>query len=55
MSTPTLNEACVCGSDFSRGLASNGMAIFISGTASVDENGRTVHAGEFKAQAELRF
>jgi 2-iminobutanoate/2-iminopropanoate deaminase len=40
-------------SSFSRGLRLNikGVAIlFISGTASVDENGNTVHEGDFRAQ-----
>jgi enamine deaminase RidA (YjgF/YER057c/UK114 family) len=53
MTTPTLNEAWVYGSDFSRGLKvveANKIALYISGTASVDEHGRTVHAGDFEAQ-----
>ncbi len=40
-------------SSFSRGLRIdlNGLAILlISGTASIDENGQTVHAGDFRAQ-----
>lgn len=40
-------------SSFSRGLAFelNGYKIlFISGTASVDENGKTIHIGDFRAQ-----
>lgn len=40
-------------SSFSRGLRLNikGVAIlFISGTASVDESGKTVHEGDFRAQ-----
>lgn len=55
MSTPTLNEAWTYGSDFSRGIrieGKNGTTLFISGTASVDENGSTVHHGDFEAQAE---
>jgi enamine deaminase RidA (YjgF/YER057c/UK114 family) len=55
MSTPTLNEAWMYGSDFSRGvkvIGKNSIALFISGTASVDEEGRTVHQGNFEAQAE---
>lgn len=43
---------------FSRGIRVDleGCAmIFISGTASVDEKGRSVHAGDFTAQAERAF
>jgi enamine deaminase RidA (YjgF/YER057c/UK114 family) len=53
MVTPTLNEACTYGSDFSRGLRvveGNRIALFVSGTASVDEEGRTAHPGDFEAQ-----
>ena len=49
----TLNEAPAYGSAFSRGLRLDikGITILlISGTASVDEHGRTVHAGDFRAQ-----
>ncbi len=45
-------------SSFSRGLRIdlNGLAILLlSGTASVDESGRTVHAGDFRAQARRTF
>lgn len=55
MSSPTLNEAWVYGSAFSRGvkvMGANGTTLFISGTASVDEQGRTTHGGDFEAQAE---
>jgi enamine deaminase RidA (YjgF/YER057c/UK114 family) len=55
MSAPTLNEAWMYGSDFSRGIkiaGDNGITLFISGTASVDEEGQTVHEGDFEAQAE---
>jgi enamine deaminase RidA (YjgF/YER057c/UK114 family) len=55
MSTPTLNEAWSYGADFSRGLRvteSNKIALYISGTASIDEAGRTIHVGDFPAQAE---
>ncbi len=50
-----LNEAyCYAKpSSFSRGLRINLKGItflFISGTASVDENGRSLHAGDFRAQ-----
>ena len=55
MTTPTLNEAPVYGSDFSRGmriLEANKVALHISGTASLDEAGRTVHVDDFEAQAD---
>jgi enamine deaminase RidA (YjgF/YER057c/UK114 family) len=48
-----LNEAPVYGSAFSRGLRLDirGVTILlISGTASVDEHGRTVHVGDFGGQ-----
>jgi 2-iminobutanoate/2-iminopropanoate deaminase len=48
-----LNEAPVYGSAFSRGLRLDirGITILlISGTASVDEHGRTVHVGDFGGQ-----
>jgi len=53
MHTPTLNEAPEYGSAFARGMK---MALpeqtnlFISGTASVDEVGATVHTGDVRAQ-----
>ena len=55
MTTPTLNEAPVYGSDFSRGmrvLEGNRIALHISGTASLDEAGRTVHLDDLEAQAD---
>jgi enamine deaminase RidA (YjgF/YER057c/UK114 family) len=55
MTTPTLNEAPVYGADFSRGmriLETNKVALHISGTASLDETGKTVHVGDFEAQAD---
>jgi len=55
MNTPTLNEARVYGADFSRGLRvvdGNKIAFYISGTASVDQAGRTAHAGNFAAQVD---
>ena len=55
MSTPTLNEAWSYGADFSRGLRIaevNKVALYISGTASIDEAGRTVHRGDFAAQVD---
>ncbi|MCP3985090.1 MAG: hypothetical protein GY723_11925, partial [bacterium] len=55
MSTPTLNEAWSYGSDFSRGLKvedANKVTLHVSGTASIDEAGLTVHVGDLEAQAE---
>jgi enamine deaminase RidA (YjgF/YER057c/UK114 family) len=48
-----LNEAYDYGSAFSRGLSvdlGSHSLILISGTASVSENGATVHPGDFRAQ-----
>jgi len=45
-------------SSFSRGLRIdlNGLAILlISGTASIDESGQTVHVGDFRAQCRRTF
>lgn len=45
-------------SSFSRGLRIdlNGLAILlISGTASIDENGQTVHTGDFRAQLRRTY
>ena len=53
-----LNEAGEYGSSFSRGLRIdlNGLTILlISGTASIDENGKTVHVGDFRAQCRRTF
>lgn len=55
MSTPLLNEAWSYGADFSRGMRlveANKVTLHVSGTASVDERGRTIHVGDFAAQAE---
>jgi enamine deaminase RidA (YjgF/YER057c/UK114 family) len=55
MSTPTLNEAWTYGAEFSRGLRvvdANKVTLHISGTASIDEGGRTVHVGDLPAQVE---
>lgn len=55
MTTPTLNEAWMYGSDFSRGLKvveANKVALYVSGTASVDEEGRTAHVGDFAGQVD---
>ena len=45
-------------SSFSRGMRIdlNGLVVLlISGTASIDENGRTVHVGDFRAQCRRMF
>ena len=45
-------------SSFSRGLRlefGNVVALLISGTASIDEQGATVHAGDFRAQLRRTF
>ncbi len=55
MSTPTLNEAWSYGADFSRGLRlaeANKVMLYVSGTASIDEAGRSVHLGNFEAQVD---
>lgn len=54
----TLNEAYDYGSAFSRGMRIdlNGLTILlISGTASIDEAGRTVHVGDFRAQLNRTY
>ena len=53
-----LNEAYDYGSAFSRGLRLdlNGLVILlISGTASIDEDGNTVHVGDFHAQLQRTY
>ena len=53
-----LNEAPVYGSAFSRGMRIdlNGLTILlISGTASIDDAGRTVHVGDLRAQVRRTF
>ncbi len=55
MTSPTLNEAAQYGADFVRGMKveeSNKVALYVSGTASIDEHGRTAHPGDFDAQAD---
>ncbi len=45
-------------SSFSRGLRmefGNFVLLLISGTASIDEHGRTVHVGDFRAQTRRTF
>ena len=54
MNAPTLSEATSYGSDFARGMRmveTNKVALHVSGTASIDEDGRTAHPGDFEAQA----
>jgi 2-iminobutanoate/2-iminopropanoate deaminase len=53
-----LNEAYDYGSAFSRGMRIdlNGLTILlISGTASIDENGQTVHVGDLRAQVRRTY
>jgi enamine deaminase RidA (YjgF/YER057c/UK114 family) len=53
-----LNEAYAYGSAFSRGMRIdlNGLVILlISGTASIDDEGRTVHVGDLRAQTRRTF
>ena len=53
-----LNEAPEYGSAFSRALRldfGNTVVLLISGTASIDEHGATVHAGDFRAQLRRTF
>lgn len=55
MTSPTLNEAAEYGADFVRGIRmeeSNRVSLHVSGTASIDEEGRTAHVGDFDAQAD---
>jgi len=53
MSSPLLNEAWSYGAEFSRGLRcvdANKVTLHVSGTASIDEAGRTLHVGDLDAQ-----
>jgi enamine deaminase RidA (YjgF/YER057c/UK114 family) len=53
MSTPYLNEPSSYGAEFSRGLRlveGDTATLYVSGTASIDEMGRTAHVGDFRAQ-----
>jgi enamine deaminase RidA (YjgF/YER057c/UK114 family) len=55
MTTPTLNEAPEYGSDFSRGMRveeRNKVSLLVSGTASIDESGSSVHVGDLEAQVD---
>ncbi len=54
----SLNEAMDYGSAFTRALRVDlpcTSIIYISGTASVDENGATAHVGDFAAQCKRTF
>jgi len=61
ISAPSVLNEAYCyerPSSFSRGLRIdlNGLVILlISGTASIDENGSTVHAGDFRAQVRRTY
>jgi enamine deaminase RidA (YjgF/YER057c/UK114 family) len=58
MTSPTLNEAPQYGADFVRGMRvqeANRTALYVSGTASIDEHGLTAHIGDFDAQADRMF
>ena len=53
-----LNEASDYGSAFSRGLRidiGSVRILLISGTASIDEHGNTVHVGDFRAQCQRTY
>ena len=55
MSAPTLNEAATYGADFVRGMRVNEaekVSLYVSGTASIDEQGRTAHAGDIERQID---
>ena len=55
MTSPTLNEAAQYGADFVRGMRmveTNKVALHVSGTASIDEYGRTAHRDDFESQAD---
>jgi len=54
----TLNEAYDYGSAFSRGMRvelGNFVVLFISGTASIDDQGSTLYAGDLRAQTQRTF
>jgi len=54
----TLNEAYDYGSAFARGMRielGKFVILLISGTASIDEQGNTVHVGDFRAQTQRTF
>lgn len=54
----TLNESYDYGSAFSRGMRidlGQFVILLISGTASIDEQGRTLYAGDLRAQTQRTF
>ncbi|MBI4859900.1 MAG: hypothetical protein HY815_06510, partial [Candidatus Riflebacteria bacterium] len=58
MCAETLNEAPVYGSMFSRGMrlsTSDYTMLYVSGTASIDTEGRTVHVGDSARQTRRMF
>jgi enamine deaminase RidA (YjgF/YER057c/UK114 family) len=55
MTSPTLNEASEYGADFVRGMKvveANKVSLHVSGTASIDEHGRSIHGDDLEAQAD---
>ncbi|WP_299941292.1 RidA family protein [uncultured Microbulbifer sp.] len=55
MTSPILNEAPEYGADFVRGMRvveSNKSMLIVSGTASIDEAGKTAHVGDICAQTD---
>ena len=53
-----LNDASEYGSSFARGIRveCNGfITLYISGTASIDKDGKTVHVGDFESQVKRTF
>lgn len=53
--SPTMNEAPRYGSAFSRGVRvslDDRVVLYVSGTASIDAEGRVVHVGDFEGQAD---
>lgn len=55
MTTPTLNEAGEYGADFTRGMKTNEanrVALHVSGTASIDEQGKTAHVDDIDSQID---
>jgi enamine deaminase RidA (YjgF/YER057c/UK114 family) len=54
MHAPTMNEAACYGSSFSRGMKvirEDSIALYVSGTASIDANGNIAHVGSLEGQA----
>lgn len=55
MTSPTLNEAGEYGADFVRGMKTveaNKIGLHVSGTASIDEQGRTAHVDDIESQID---